>query len=65
MRLNSLLGELLLEKGLLSEDELSRALTEQKETGEVLGQILIRLGFVSEKDLRHILSEQLGMPFRK
>ncbi len=63
MRLNSMLGELLVEKGLLSEDELSRALTEQKETGEVLGQILIRLGVVSERDLRQILSEQLGMPF--
>lgn len=63
MRLNSMLGELLIERGLLSEDELSRALSEQKETGEVLGKVVVRLGFISEKDLRKILTEQLGVQF--
>lgn len=63
MRLNSMLGELLVKRGLLSEDELGRALDEQKETSEVLGQVLVRLGFIAEKDLLKMLSEQLGVPF--
>jgi len=63
LRLNVLLGELLLTQGLLSEDELGRALSEQRETGEPLGQVVVRLGFVAENDLRRALSEQLGMPF--
>ncbi len=63
MRLNILLGDLLKNKGLLSDDELLRALEEQRDAGEPLGQVVVRLGFVKEEDLRKVLSEQLGMPF--
>lgn len=63
MRLNVLLGDLLIDKGLLSADELARSLDEQKQTGEPLGQVVLRLGFVREADLRTVLSEQLGVPF--
>ena len=63
MRLNSMLGELLIEKKLISPNQLERALSDQKETKEPLGQVLIRLGYISEGDLRMTLSEQLGISF--
>ena len=58
-----LLGELLIERGLLRRDELDRAIGEQKTTGEYLGTILTRLGLISTEHLMPILAEQLGMPY--
>ena len=63
MRLNVLLGELFLERGLLNREQLDKALDLQKHTGESLGQIVTRLGLISEQDLGKILSEQLGLPY--
>ena len=42
------LGQQLLEKGLISIDQLDIALTEQKKNGRLLGEVLVALGFVSE-----------------
>jgi len=55
-----LLGERLIEDGIISPDQLRIALTEQAEGGEPLGRILIRLGFVSEAVMREQLGEALG-----
>jgi hypothetical protein len=55
------LGELLLTKGLVSEDELERALKEQEETGQLLGTILVERGFVSGPALAIALAEQYGV----
>jgi hypothetical protein len=55
------LGELLLEKGLVTEDELERALKEQKETEKLLGAILVDRGFVSGPALAIALAEQYGV----
>ena len=57
-----LLGQLLVERGLLPEDDLEKALSLQKERKERLGKILIDLGFISQQTLYSILSEQLGIP---
>ncbi|QDQ26511.1 secretion system protein E [Chitinimonas arctica] len=54
------LGELLVQKGVISSDQLRIALTEQKKTGTPLGKELVRLGFVSDATLREALSENLG-----
>ena len=51
------LGEQLLEKGALSEDQLRIALFEQQSSGDPLGRILVRLGFVTEATIRDMLSE--------
>ncbi len=51
------LGEQLLEKGVLSEDQLRIALFEQQESREPLGRVLVRLGFVTEATIRDTLSE--------
>ena len=63
MRINTLLGELLIERKLINAKQLAAALDDQKKTKEPLGQVLIRLGFIKEADLRKILSEQLGISF--
>ncbi|HNX68132.1 MAG TPA: ATPase, T2SS/T4P/T4SS family [Candidatus Omnitrophota bacterium] len=63
MRINTLLGELLVEKKLITRDQLSQALAEQRSSRDPLGQILIRLGFIREADLRAVLTEQLGVSF--
>jgi hypothetical protein len=55
------LGELLVTKGLVTEDELQRALKEQEETGQMLGTILVDRGFVSGPALAIALAEQYGV----
>jgi hypothetical protein len=55
------LGELLLGKGLVTEDELALALTEQAETERLLGAILVERGYVSGPALAVALAEQYGV----
>jgi bifunctional ADP-heptose synthase (sugar kinase/adenylyltransferase) len=52
------LGELLLEKGLVTKDELELALEEQAETERLLGAILVERGYVSGPALAVALAEQ-------
>jgi len=55
------LGERLLEKGVLSEDQLRIALVEQEaDPSEPLGRVLVKLGFVTESTIRDVLSESKG-----
>jgi type IV pilus assembly protein PilB len=54
------LGKLLIQKGVISEDQLRIALTEQKRSSEPLGKLLIALGFVTEATVREALSENLN-----
>ena len=54
------LGSLLIQKGVISEDQLKIALIEQKRTGDQLGKLLISLGFVTDATIREALSENLG-----
>ncbi len=55
------LGERLLEKRVLSDDQLRIALYEQQSSREPLGRVLVRLGFVTEAMIRDILSESGGV----
>ena len=52
---------LMVEKGLLSEDQLEKAKNIQAQTLEKLESIMIRLGFVSEKQVLELWSEFLGV----
>jgi type IV pilus assembly protein PilB len=56
------LGALLLRKGLLTNEELDRAL-EEKEQGELLGEALVRLRICFEDDIARVLAEQAGVEF--
>jgi type IV pilus assembly protein PilB len=56
------LGQILIERELLTDEDLERAIEEQKRTGEMLGAILVRLTLVDEKVLLECLHSQLGLP---
>jgi general secretion pathway protein E/type IV pilus assembly protein PilB len=54
------LGQVLIARGIISEDQLRIALFEQMKSDLPLGKLLVSLGFVSEATLRDALSESLG-----
>jgi hypothetical protein len=55
------LGELLVERRLLSQRQLELALQEHARTGRRLGEVLVSFGFVSEQALAATLLEQVGL----
>ena len=57
------LGQLLIEKGLLTESDLGLALAHQRDDGRPLGQILLAMGMVTEHELARTLTEQHGFDF--
>ncbi|MCX5897633.1 MAG: type II secretion system protein GspE, partial [Proteobacteria bacterium] len=56
------LGELLIRNSAISNQQLAKALEDQKASGGRLGESLIKLGFIKELDLVCFLSKQYGMP---
>lgn len=58
-----LLGEILVEAGLLSQESLEEALVLQKNDGRRLGTILLERNYVSEPHLLQALSRQLSIPW--
>jgi len=60
-----LLGERLIERGLISRKELDIGLKEHQKTGQFLGTTLVKLGFIKEEELYPVLSEQLNIPYVK
>lgn len=57
------LGELLLERGIITEPQLEKALKIQKEKGGLIGQILVMLGFAKEEEIAQALTVQYGFPY--
>ncbi len=55
-----LLGQVLLEQGVITHDQLQIALTEQKRSNKALGKIIVAMGFVTESVMRDVLGEALG-----
>ena len=60
-----LLGEILIQKKLITPEQLEEALKIQAETREFLGAILIEKRFIREDDLLRALSEQFQIPIVK
>jgi type IV pilus assembly protein PilB len=56
-------GEVLVEEGLITSDQLERAAAEQERVGRSLGRVLIDLGLVKEPDLVAVLARQIGLEF--
>lgn len=56
------LGELLVETGLLSEENLTRALSEQRSRRRKLGEVIVELEMAAEEEIAQALSLQLGVP---
>ncbi len=61
MTTRKLIGQVLIEQGLITESQLKEALEKQRETGHFLGRILVDLGYISEKELKRVLSIQAGI----
>lgn len=57
------LGDLLISKGLLTQEQFRVAMSQQAVTGTLLGDTLIKLGFVSSMEMGHALAEQAGIEF--
>ena len=57
-----LLGDILLEYGLLNKAQLEDALAEQKHSREMLGRILVRKGYITDQQLLEVLEFSLGIP---
>src|ERR671929_464960 len=55
------IGQILIDQGILTEDQLRIALLEQTKQHVPVGRLLVQLGFVSEATLRDALSEKLGL----
>ena len=57
------LGELLLERGVINEEQLGKALKAQKERGGLIGQVLVMLGYAKEEEIAQALTVQYGFPY--
>jgi len=57
------IGEILIERGVITTGELEKALAYQQQNGELLGQILIKLGFATEEKIAQALTTQYGFPY--
>lgn len=56
------IGDVLLSRGLIKQDQLDAALKEQEATGRRLGDIVVARGWITPGDLVEVISERLGLP---
>ncbi|MBI3020560.1 MAG: Flp pilus assembly complex ATPase component TadA [Candidatus Omnitrophica bacterium] len=56
-------GEILVKSGLISDEQLAKAIEVQRGTTKRLGEILVELGLITETDIAVALGKQLGIPF--
>jgi len=57
------IGDLLVEAGAITPEQLQEALTKQKEEGGMLGNIIMELGFISRELLITVLTTQMGIDY--
>ena len=57
------LGDMLVERGQITPEQLEDALRRQRETGQRLGEILVGLKVVSEEEVARALADRAGFPF--
>lgn len=62
---NLLIGQLLIDEGLITSAQLEIGLNEQKKTGDFICATLVKLGFSSEEKIFSVLSRQLSIPYVK
>ncbi|MDP3041485.1 MAG: hypothetical protein Q8N62_01940 [Candidatus Omnitrophota bacterium] len=58
-----LIGQLLINKGIITAEQLEEGLREQKKTGHFISTILVRLGFATQEKVLTTLSEHLNIPY--
>ena len=57
------IGDLLVEAGAITEEELQEALAYQKENGGRIGNVIMELGFISQELLITVLTTQMGIDY--
>jgi type IV pilus assembly protein PilB len=57
------MGEVLVDEGLLKDDQVQETLRRQRATGESFGEILVSMAFVTEMDIARTLVKQSGLPY--
>lgn len=57
------LGELLIERKIITQEHLQKALDYQKVNGGLIGEIFVQLGFAKEEDIAQVLTAQYGFPY--
>jgi type IV pilus assembly protein PilB len=57
------LGELLIERKVIGQEQLEKAIAMQKEKGGLIGEVLVELGFAKEEDIAQALTAQYGFPY--
>jgi len=61
--INKQLGELLIERGIINQNHLDKALAIQQAKGGLVGEILVEYGFAKEEDIAQALTTQYGFPY--
>lgn len=56
------IGDLLVKEGLITREQLQKALDEQRQSGTRVGYNLVKLGFIQENELTRTLARQFKMP---
>ena len=57
------LGEVLVDEGLLKEEQVQEALRRQRATGEGFSEVLVSMAFLTESDIARTLVKQSGLPY--
>ena len=57
------LGEVLVERGVIDQEQVMMALTYQREKGGLFGEVLVLLKFATEEDIAQALTCQYGFPY--
>jgi len=60
---NKHLGELLVERGIVNQEQIAMAMAYQKEHGSLFGEVLVELKFATEEDIAQALTCQYGFPY--
>ena len=59
------LGDVLVKKGIIDENQLQTALSRQREQGKMLGEMVIALGYANQRDINEALCDSLGIDMRE
>jgi len=62
---NVLIGQMLIEEGFITSDQLEKGLLEQAKTGDFICTSLVKLGYISEEKIFNLLARQLNIPYIK
>ncbi len=57
------LGQKLVQEGILSQEQLDHSLSVQKETGRMLGELLVEQGIIDSTIILRVLGKELGLPY--